>query len=67
MKELLAVLVLTAATVVFVLGLMYTIDGNRCKQRAEMMGLECHYSILTDCMVKTASGWLPMEQLREFN
>jgi hypothetical protein len=45
--------------------LMYVTESWRCSGRAEIMGVESHYSFQTGCMYKIDGRWIPSRNYRE--
>jgi hypothetical protein len=40
--------------------------GKSCEAKAALMEVPYQYSLMTDCMIKTANGWLPINQYKVF-
>lgn len=63
-KEFIGILVLIGVSVLVTVVGLSIVDGTKCERQATMMGLNYNYSIITQCMVQTQDGWIPMKQLR---
>jgi hypothetical protein len=49
-------------------GLWLMVYGSQmyaCESKAEKMSLQSDYGVFTGCMVKSKSGWLPIDGVRE--
>lgn len=53
--------------VIVLMGGAYVADASSCQNRAKMMGFEHSYGVMQGCMIKTPTGWIPLDAYRVIN
>ncbi len=52
---------------VIILALAFTAEDFSCAYTAKLMNTHYYYSPITDCMIETKSGFVPLKNYRDIN
>jgi len=64
MNETVVAVIFTIAIFVAAIAMATGCESVACENKARLMGLQSDYGVLTDCMVKTEKGWIPIENVK---